>query len=215
MTIDYYHTMGSPPCCYMEMLFVALGIESKIKYHYVDVLANDHLKPEYSKINPQHAIPTIVDDGFILWESHAVSKYLIDKYCKGNSLYPEDVKARAIVNMRLDFDLGTLYPRLNEFLSAHFLEGKPLEESGVKKIQEALGFIDTFLADTKYVAGSELTLADYGLGLTTSCIEAANISLKEYPNVVRWLALFKSTAPQYEAINGKHLKALFDGLKKK
>lgn len=38
-------------------------------------------------------------------------RYLMDKYAKDDSLYPKDLKARAIINARLDFGLGTLWAR--------------------------------------------------------------------------------------------------------
>jgi glutathione S-transferase len=65
----------------------------------------------FFQINPQHTIPTLDDNGFALWESRAILSYLVEKYGKDDSLYPKDVKARAVVNQRLYFDLGTLYQR--------------------------------------------------------------------------------------------------------
>lgn len=54
-------------------------------------------------------IPTIVDNGFVLWESRAIMTYLVSQYGKNDSLYPKNPRKRAIVDQRLHFDLGTLY----------------------------------------------------------------------------------------------------------
>jgi len=44
--------------------------------------------------------------------SRAIMQYLMDKYAKDDSLYPKDLKTRAVINARLNFDCGTLWPRL-------------------------------------------------------------------------------------------------------
>ena len=50
--------------------------------------------PEYRKMNPMGLVPTIDDDGFVLWESHAIVRYLAAKHAAG-MLWPSDVKQRA------------------------------------------------------------------------------------------------------------------------
>lgn len=66
----------------------------------------------YFKINPQHCVPTLVDGDFSMWESRAIGSYLVRTYGKDDSLYPSDVKQKAVVDQRLFFDAGTLYPRI-------------------------------------------------------------------------------------------------------
>ena len=50
--------------------------------------------PEYRKMNPTGLVPTIDDDGFVLWESHSIVRYLCAKHSAGN-LWPTDLRARA------------------------------------------------------------------------------------------------------------------------
>lgn len=56
----------------------------------------------------------MVDDGFVLTESRAMLMYLASKYGKDDSLYPKDPQKRAVVDMRLFFDVSTLYPKFGE-----------------------------------------------------------------------------------------------------
>lgn len=63
-------------------------------------------------MNPQHTVPTMDDDGFIIWDSHAIGAYLVEKYGNDESLYPKDLQKRAVVDQRMHFDSGVLFPRL-------------------------------------------------------------------------------------------------------
>lgn len=65
----------------------------------------------FLQINPQHTVPALDDDGFIICDSHAINVYLMNVYAKDKSLYPEDFKKRAIIDQRLHFDSGLLFPK--------------------------------------------------------------------------------------------------------
>ena len=58
--------------------------------------------PEYLRMNPTGLVPTIDDDGFTLWESHSIVRYLAAKHGAG-TLWPTDVKARADVDRWMDW----------------------------------------------------------------------------------------------------------------
>ena len=58
--------------------------------------------PEYRKMNPNGLVPTMDEDGFILWESHSIVRYLAAKYGKG-VLWPMDERTRAIANQWMDW----------------------------------------------------------------------------------------------------------------
>nr|AAV91371.1 hypothetical protein 3 [Lonomia obliqua] len=201
MTIDFYYMGSSAPC--RTVLLTAAALDVKLNLNVVRMMDQEHLKPEYIKINPQHTIPTLVDDGFAVWESRAIARYLVNKYGGDSSLYPKDPKTRAIVDQRLDFDMGTLYQRYATYFYPQLLQGAAPDEAAFKKVQEALEFLNIFLEGNKYAAGSSLTIADLSLVATISTMEATQCSISEYPNIVKWYDLVKATAPGYKEANQK------------
>jgi hypothetical protein len=53
-------------------------------------------------------------------QSHAINAYLVNKYAKDDSLYPKDPQKRAIVDQRLHFDSGVLFPRMRDITVGFF-----------------------------------------------------------------------------------------------
>lgn len=189
------------------------------------------------QINPQHTVPTLVDNGFALWESRAIITYLADQYGKNDSLYPKDPKKRAAVNQKLYFDIGTLYARFGDYYVSKFhctyyyysietffsqypviFGGASYDPAKLTKIEEAFKFFDTFLEGQEYAAGNELTVADLSLVATVSTFDVLGFDLSPYKNVSRWYQKVKATAPGYEEANGKNVqlfKQLVDHLSAK
>ncbi|KAL4708835.1 hypothetical protein ACJJTC_019351 [Scirpophaga incertulas] len=208
MPLDLYYVPGSAPCRAVLLAARALNLSPNLKL--VDLHHGEHLKPEYIKLNPQHTVPTMVDDGFALWESRAIITYLANKYGKGSSLYPEEPRARALVDQRLNFDIGTLYQRFSDYFYPQVFGGAPADKDKLAKVEEALKYLDTFLEGQKYVAGPNLTLADLSIMASVSSMEASDINFLKYNNIKRWYETVKATAPGYEEANGKGLQAFID-----
>ncbi|KAG6461953.1 hypothetical protein O3G_MSEX012959 [Manduca sexta] len=216
MTIDLYYVPGSAPC--RAVLLTAKALNLNLNLKIVDLHHGEHLKPEFLKLNPQHTVPTLVDDGLSIWESRAIITYLVNKYAKGSSLYPEEPRARALVDQRLYFDIGTLYQRFGDYFYPQVFGGAPADKEKFAKIEDALQLLDKFLDGQKYVAGPNLTVADLSLIASVSSFEATDIDFKKYPNIKRWYETVKSTAPGYQEANEKGLdafKALVSSMLKK
>lgn len=90
----------------------------------VNLFQKEQINPEFIKINPQHCVPTMDDDGFVLWESRAIAQYLVESKAPDSGLYPSDIQERALTNQRLYFDLGTLYTRIRAICVNILLELK-------------------------------------------------------------------------------------------
>nr|ANS53388.1 glutathione-S-transferase delta class 1 [Sitophilus oryzae] len=216
MTIDFYYLPGSAPCRSVLLTAKVLGLDLNLKL--TNLQAGEHLTPEFLKINPQHTIPTINDNGFSLWESRAICTYLVNACGKDDSLYPKEPRARALVDQRLYFDIGTLYARFADYYYPSLFQGLPKEPSKLERIDEGMKFLDGFLEGQTYVAGKNLTVADLAILASISTFEVVEYDLSPYKNIGKWYANLKSTIPGYKEANEDGciaFKELIDSLQKK
>ncbi|GBM57218.1 Jerky [Araneus ventricosus] len=172
MTIDLYLYPASGPCRAIIMAAQHLGI--KLNQIKVDLLGGEQMKPEFVKMNPQHCVPTIDDNGFYLWESRAILTYLANKYAPDSPVYPKDPKERALVDRLLYFDIGTLYKAEGEYLYPQLFKGQPADPEKGEAFKKALDLLEGFLSKTAYVAGDQITLADFSIVASLSFAEPSS-----------------------------------------
>ncbi|KDR11944.1 Glutathione S-transferase D7 [Zootermopsis nevadensis] len=199
MPMDLYYLAPSPPCRMVLLLAKRIGIEFNLKT--VNIIAGEQFKPEFIKLNPEHTIPTLDDDGFILWESRAIMGYLVNQYGNDDSLYPTAPKKRAVVDQRLYFDAGTLQSRNISYMAPVIFAGQQPEPEKLEKINEALGYMNLFLEGQNWVAGDSMTIADICLVVSVSNSEVFGADITAFPNVVTWYDKMKTTLVDYDEIN--------------
>jgi len=216
MTIDLYYLPASAPCRSVLLAARAVGVDLNLKL--TSLTEGAHLTPEYLKMNPQHTVPTLNDDGFCLWESRAIIGYLADKYGKDESLYPKDPKKRALVDQRLYFDIGTLYQRFGDYYYPIMFAKASADPEKYKKMEESYEFLNTFLENQDFVAGDNLTIADLAIIASVSTAEILGFDLSKYPNVAKWFENSKKIIPGYDELNHQgslKFKEMYDNLTKK
>lgn len=149
MPIDLYYERCSPPC--NAVIAVARALKIPLNLIFIDLDKGENLTPDFYRLNPQREIPTLVDDGFALWESRAICIYLVEKYGQADrTLYPLDVQQRATVNQRLLFDQSTLYSRLATYFYPQVFFRAPADERGYPRLLEAIGLLDVFLGGGRH-----------------------------------------------------------------
>ncbi|XP_050515177.1 glutathione S-transferase 1-like [Diabrotica virgifera virgifera] len=178
---------GAPPSRAVQLVAEALSVKLTLKY--VDVLTKEQFAPEFLKLNPQHTLPVLDDDGFILIDSHAIMSYLVSKYGKDDFLYPKKLQKRAIVDHRLHFDSNILNVRGAVIVKRVFLEKKrDIIPEQLKALEEAYEIVEKFIGSNKYVAGDELTIADFCFWTTITNWNAIGLCTEEkYPKITAWL----------------------------
>ena len=123
----------------------------------------------YLALNPNALVPTIDDDGFVLWESNAIVRYLAAKHGLGG-LMPADLKVRADADRWMDWATTTVGPAIFPVFWG-LVRTPPAErdaaaiEAGRKKTNEVFGMLDGHLARRKFVAGDAFSMGDIPLGI--------------------------------------------------
>ena len=157
----------------------------------INPIAGENRTEDYLRKHPAGKIPVIEDDGFTLFESNAIMKYLCRKNNSG--YYPEDIKAQAEVDLWMDFISIHLANGFNKILFNKYLAGivgvdvdeRSLQD-GYAFIERFLGVIDKQLGTSTFVAGDKMTIADFCLLATIDPAEVIDINMQDYPNVNAW-----------------------------
>ncbi|KAM3960309.1 glutathione S-transferase 1 [Aphomia sociella] len=184
--VKLYHFPISGPS--RGALLAARSIGVPVEVEKVDLFKKEQLKESFLKINPQHTVPTLADDGFVLWESRAIACYLADKYGKDDQLYPKDLQRRALINQRLYFDSSSLYVKIRAIcFPILFLGETEIKKSLKDDLNTTLGFLNEFLKNSKWVAGDNPTIADTSIYASVSSILAVGWDISEFPNIQRWI----------------------------
>lgn len=206
----------SPPCRAVLLTAKVLGVDIELKD--VDMFVKQEHKTEsYLKMNPCHTIPTMDDDGYYLWESRAILGYLVQQYGKDDKLYPKDPKKRGMVDNMLYFDGTSLYPSFAEYFYPPVFAGKPEDPDRKAVVEERLSILDKWLEQHPYVAGDELTIADFSVINSLSTPKAAGFSFEPYPNLIKWCEKLKEEVPLLVEVTKPgvdQLTALFQEKKK-
>ena len=171
--------------------------EAGIPYTFitVDLMKGEQYKPEYLALNPNAKVPVIDDDGFVLWESQAIMRYLADKH-KASKWYPTEPKARAIVEQWLDWNHTRLGPEAGKIMfNTHFAgdNGNPQAIEDAKKwLIKILPVLESVLGRQTYICGDQPTLADLAVVTNIAYLETCNYDLNSYPAVVKWFGGMKA-----------------------
>jgi glutathione S-transferase len=147
--------------------------------------------PEYRKLNPNGLVPTIDDDGFVLWESHTIVRYLAAKHSAGK-LWPSEPRARAEAERWMDWAFTFQAAFRAVFWG---LVRTPPEkrdpaaiEDGRKKSAELLGTLDSALNGRSYVGGNAFTVGDIPIGCHVQLWMRLPIERPNHPALEAWFA---------------------------
>jgi glutathione S-transferase len=147
-------------------------------------------KAEYLAVNPNGKIPTIDDDGLILWESMAINLHLAKKHDKG--LWPKTPadEARALqwsFWAMTEVEAPIVTALQNRVILPPERRDATLADAAEKQAAAPLRILDQTLAKTQYLLGDSFTIADLNVASIVGAARTGRMDLTALPHLSRWL----------------------------
>jgi len=180
-------------------VLTALHLKAPVELVFVDLQKGEQRQPQFLKLNPNHRVPVLEDDGFVLWESYAIMQYLADKIPR-QTLYPTETRARADVNRWLFWCSQHFSPAVGVLNWEHVIKGMlglgaadPAEvRRGEQLMREYGGVLEAHLSGRDWLCGDALSLADIAIAVPLAATVPAKLPVGDLSNVQRWLATMQS-----------------------
>ena len=185
MSITLY-TAATPNGWKVSIALEEMGLPYEVRV--IDFATLEQKSDWYLKLNPNGRIPTLDDNGFVMFESGAILIYLAER--TGRFL-PRDVQGRSRVIQWLMFQMSGVGPMMgqaNVFFRYFPEKIQSVIDRYQREVTRLFGILDLQLASHEYVAG-DYSIADMALWPWVSGYEWSGVSVAEFPNLQRWLAL--------------------------
>ncbi len=162
------------PSIYGRKVFAVLA-EKGLKYEVEIIKLNEqeHKSAAYLALNPNGQVPTLEDDGFLVYESTAIIEYLEEQY-PDPQLMPKDPKGRARVRMVEDYCDQSFAVATRKCFLKQFVRKEPITEEDKAHLQVCAARIESYLGDGEFVAGS-FSLADCSMMAILTSLEGLNL----------------------------------------
>lgn len=152
--------------------------------------------PDYRRLNPNSLVPVIEDNGFVLWESNAIVRYLAAKHAPG-SLWPGDLQRRADIDRWMDWQATTFTPAMRDAFwqlvrTAPEKRDAAVVEASRAASEKAAAILETHLAGRAFVSGDAFSPADLVLGCAAHRWLNLPLTREPRPEMQRWYASLKS-----------------------
>jgi GSH-dependent disulfide-bond oxidoreductase len=178
------YTAPTPNGWKISIALEEMGLPYEVRV--IDFATNEQKSDWYVKLNPNGRIPTLVDDGFAMFESGAILIYLAEKTGK---FLPGDVQGRSRVIQWLMFQMSGVGPMMgqaNVFLRYFPEKIQPAIDRYQREVTRLFGVIDRQLAGSQFIAG-DYSIADIALWPWVSGYEWSGVSVGGFAHRRCWL----------------------------
>jgi len=169
--------------------------ESGIPYEHVNVTINVEgataKEPWYAALNPNKRVPTIDDDGLIMWESAAINLYLAEKH--GSPLWPKDAAGKARMLQWAFYIANDVEPQMIVMQRhRHMLPPEKRDEKAAAQAEQEIlpkmQVMEDHLSANPFFSGKDWGMADFMVASVTYSMWINKFPLLEkFPKFKAWL----------------------------
>ena len=196
---------------YLRIVRMTL-LEKGVAWSHVEVDPfAEEIPPGYLALNPFGRVPTLDHDGFILYETTAINRY-VDEAFAGPGLQPRAPRQRARMNQIVAIaDSYGYWPMVRQvfsqrvFNAARRTPDEAVIAEGLTRSHKVLAALESLAHGGDFLVGGRLTLADLHLGAMIAYFTAAGEgaeALARYPKLTGWWNAFKGRASLTETDPG-------------
>jgi glutathione S-transferase len=147
--------------------------------------------PDYKALNPNSRVPTIEDNGFVLWESNVIVRYLCAKYAE-SGLWLSDLQARADADRWMDWQQTTFNPAMTPIFLGLVRKPGAVDAKEIEKMRLATernaAILEARLAQVPFISGAAFGMADLVLAPPLHRWLNLPVARVPRPSVERWYA---------------------------
>ncbi len=192
--LTIYGSDLSGPAIKVRLTASLLGLD--YQWRVVNLRDKEQKQEWFLKINPVGKIPAIDDNGFRLFESNAICRYLCDKH--NSALYPKDVQQRAVIDQWIEYIAAHISANFSPIVFNRIFAprtGRPVNEAaiadGLKFLSGYFPLIEAQLNQHQYIVGNNISLADIVLFAVLEPAELSQYDLSVYPKIDAWRRALK------------------------
>jgi glutathione S-transferase len=179
----------------IKVLAAAHHLDLPFELVPVDLFRGDQRSQAFTALNPNQMMPVLEDEGFVLWESNAILQYLAARRPE-SGLWPSDALRQADVLRWLFWQTAHWGPTCGTYVFERVVKRLaalgPANEAEVARrepdFHKYAGVLNGQLRGTRWVAGDDLTVADFAIGAWMVYGEDARFPMERHPEITRWYA---------------------------
>ena len=160
--------------------------------------------PDYLAMNPNGLVPTLEEDGFILWESNTIVRYLARQHGQAG-LEGRDARARALAEQWMDWQISVVAPAI--FGAFWGLIRTPPEKrdhaaiaASQGKTTDAMRILDAWLGNHAFAAGDDFSIGDIPVGIMAYRFYRLVPEPPQLPHLARWYRAIEARKPFQEHV---------------